>query len=192
MTIISKTAKALPILLAAAATAMVGAPAAQAHPANDHVAADHDWQPSAQQLRTWGWLLGRWKIDRYGGSVDFVLERDGTVSATISGSNNYMRREGYTAGMTIIRGLQFKGSNGVTWVAWTKGGRHLSAHKPGRKPGQTYGQASWINTGVVFLQKGKNHINVPAQLSGRLGNYAKWYKDTSIPNSALYRPAAAR
>jgi hypothetical protein len=132
---------------------------------------------NAGDCKAWAPILGTWVNREYGGSITFRLRADRTVSAYIGSSNERMRYYGYEEGMEILNGWKLAGVNGATWQIWAKDGFEFAAKMPGRKPGQTFGQAAWNRSGTIFIDKKRpNAISLPGQLKWRLSNGAAWMR----------------
>ncbi|QTD57337.1 hypothetical protein [Parasphingorhabdus cellanae] len=132
---------------------------------------------NASECRAWAPVLGTWVNRQYGGSITFRLRSDRTVSAYIGNTNERMRYYGYENGMEILHGWGLAGSNGATWLVWANGGFEFAAKMPGRKPGQTFGQAAWNRSGTIFVdKKNPNSISLPGQLKWRLSNGTAWVR----------------
>ncbi|MEP2100868.1 MAG: hypothetical protein ABJP02_14210 [Parasphingorhabdus sp.] len=132
---------------------------------------------NARDCKAWAPILGTWVNREYGGSITFRLRADRTVSAYIGSSNERMRYYGYKEGMEILNGWKLAGVNGATWQIWAKDGFEFAAKMPGRKPGQTFGQAAWNPSGMIFIdKKHPNAISLPGQLKWRLSNGTAWMR----------------
>ncbi|WP_114520555.1 hypothetical protein [Altererythrobacter sp. ZODW24] len=125
----------------------------------------------------WASILGTWHNREMGGTIEFRLREDRTISAYVGNANERMRYYGYVNGMEILNGWKFGGANGVTWSVWAKDGFQFSAKMPGREPGQTFGEAAWNRGGTIYIdKKNPNAIGLPGQLKWRLSNGKAWVR----------------
>ncbi|WP_298469161.1 hypothetical protein [uncultured Erythrobacter sp.] len=123
-------------------------------------------------------ILGTWVNLELGGSIEFRLQADRTLSAFVGAANQRMEYYGYSNGMEILRGYRLAGVDGGTWLVWVNSGAEFSAKMPSREAGEQFGQAAWNQTrATIFIPKNDpNSIKLPGQLQWRLSDGKKWVR----------------
>ncbi|MEL6486302.1 MAG: hypothetical protein AAFQ13_04040 [Pseudomonadota bacterium] len=121
-------------------------------------------------------VLGVWGNARYGGTIEFREDADGTLSGFVVTANSLMQENGFEPGMQILRGLRLAPARG-TRSFWADRGEWLSPKRPDAAPGERYGSAEWNSGAQIYIQTAKpGVIKMPSGLSGRLGNYTDWIR----------------
>jgi len=123
-------------------------------------------------------ILGTWVNLELGGSIEFRLQADRTLSTFVGASNERMEYYGYTNGMEILRGYRFAGVNGGTWLVWVNSGSEFSAKMPSREPGEQFGEAAWVQSrATIYIPKNDpNAIKLPGQLQWRISDGKRWVR----------------
>lgn len=129
-------------------------------------------------------LLGEWASPEFGGTIEFVLLPDKTVSLYIRKASERMLQQGYSRDMLIARAWEYGGTDSGTWKLFARNGEVLSAKFPGRDAGAIFGTASWVKSGIIHIHRDRPGVlNLPAQLEGRISDYKAWVRPASIAPS---------
>jgi len=143
----------------------------------------------ADFCRDWSLLLGEWTNPVYGGTIEFKLLPDKTVSAYISKVSERMLNQGYRRNMQIARGWEFGGTDAGTWKFFARNGEVLSAKIPNRDAGSIFGTEVWVQAGIIHIHRDRpGVVNLPAQLEGRISDYKDWVRVDTTVSSTPGRP----
>ena len=154
-------------------------------------------QPDAQETPAQGadlerkrqqfaWLIGTWEShfegdtlfaqNRSGAVLEFYLETNGTVSATIRETNAFMEDYGYRKGTVVFRGISTSGSSAISnHMLWADGGQFYKLD-----PSQNVAEWDLDDGGVIVHREGP-YMLPPPTVNGYLSDHAKWYKTTGTP-----------
>lgn len=142
--------------------------------------------------RNWSLLLGEWTNLDYGGTIEFKLLPDKTVSAYIVKVSERMLKQGYAKDMQIARGWELGGTDAGTWKVFARNGEVLSAKLPSRDAGSIFGTAKWVEGGIIHIHRDRAGIvNLPAQLEGRISDYKDWVRVEGKNANAQSRPTSS-
>ncbi|MEP5936734.1 MAG: hypothetical protein ABJ239_00245 [Erythrobacter sp.] len=169
------------ILLGAAAALAMGASAPlQAQPADS---APLSAEALEDRRAMFAWLVGTWRGDhmfgpnstRAGAQVTFYLEADGTVSARLDKTSEWMdgseKRLAGMVGQQIIRGISTSNPAPTVWANSAGGGSVIN-----KSDGQ------WTNLGIIYVdaETGKlSHL-------GAMSDFSHWVK---ISGTTAAKPA---
>lgn len=130
-------------------------------------ATDADRAAYEAAQKKFGWVIGTWREDNYGGTLIFSVATDGTLSGHIGRVSKYMEDAGYYSGQQVFRGWNNDGVEKTAWgFNWATGGQAFEmTNFKGNK---------WEPGGVIHIRRGETNLRLPNTMLSLLGRYGTW------------------